>query len=110
MISTGSTVLVAPLSEVPPGEGRTFDVAGVPVAIFHLRTGEVYATQAHCPHRDGSLADGLVGGNVVICPLHAWKFDLRTGEPLLGSCPIRVYPVELDSQQRILVTLPAPSS
>jgi nitrite reductase (NADH) small subunit len=100
-----SMLVVAPLSEVPPGEGRTFQVGGIPLAIFHSRTGEVFATQASCPHRNGPLADGLVGGNTLVCPLHGWKFDLRSGEPLLGSCPIRIYPARLDAQQRVVVTI-----
>jgi nitrite reductase (NADH) small subunit len=96
---------VAHISAVPPGEGRTFAIGGRRIAIFHTRAGEVYATQADCPHKGGPLADGLVGGNTVICPLHVWKFDLKSGDPIVGSCPIQVYPARLDDQKRILVTL-----
>jgi nitrite reductase (NADH) small subunit len=80
------------------------------MAIFHLRSGEVFATQAVCPHRGGPLADGLVGAGTVICPLHSWKFDLKSGEPLLGSCPIRIFPAQLDTQNRIVVTVTASDS
>lgn len=105
MTTAAAKTIVVPLKEVPPGEGRTFEVEGLSLAIFHLRTGEVFATQANCPHRGGPLADGLVGGDSVICPLHAWKFDLRTGQPILGDCPIRTYPAVLDRQRGILVTI-----
>ena len=53
---------------------------GRDVAVFRCRSGEVYATEAECPHRGGPLADGLVGSHSVICPLHGFVFDLRTGE------------------------------
>ncbi len=105
MTKTAAEMIVAPLSAIPPGEGRNFEIAGKRLAIFHARTGEVFATQAECPHKQGPLADGLVGGATLICPLHAWKFDLRTGEPRLGACGITVYPVRVDDQQRIVLTL-----
>ena len=71
---------LGPLHAIPPGQGRNFEFAGERIAVFHTRAGEVFAVQAACPHKNGPLADGLVGGNAVICPLHAWKFDLATGE------------------------------
>jgi nitrite reductase (NADH) small subunit len=81
------------LSEIPPGEGRTFRVGDQRVAVFHGREGHVFATQAECPHRGGPLADGLVGGTTLICPLHEWSFDLRSGMVLNGACGLRTYPI-----------------
>jgi nitrite reductase (NADH) small subunit len=98
-------VTLGPVSDIPLGQGRNYDAAGERVAVFRTRTGEVFATQANCPHKNGPLADGLVGGGVVICPLHAWKFDLRSGEPVMGSCKLRTYPVRLDDQEQIVLTL-----
>lgn len=105
MTRTDLELTVTPLDAIPPGEGRTFEVAGERVAIFHTRTGEVFATQAECPHKGGPLADGLIGGTTLICPLHTWKFDLKTGDPLLGSCGVKTYPARLDEAQRVLVTI-----
>ncbi len=92
------------LAQIPLGEGRNFQVAGTEVAVFHTRAG-VYATQAECPHRQGPLADGLLGGATVICPFHAWKFDLTTGAPLMGQCAIQTYPVRLTEGQELVLTL-----
>ena len=72
---------LCPISEIPPGEGRNFSAFGEEVAVFHTRAGQVYAVQASCPHRGGPLADGLVGGTTLICPLHSWKFDLAAPAP-----------------------------
>jgi nitrite reductase (NADH) small subunit len=107
MTSAASDVVAGPLTSIPAGEGRTFVLGGQRVAIFHTRTGEVFATQADCPHRNGPLADGLLGGSTLICPLHAWKFDLKTGSALYGECGIKTYPAKLDDQQRVVVTVPA---
>ena len=72
-------VLVTSLDQIPVGEGRTFLVDGREVAVFRTHEGAVYATQAHCPHLNGPLADGLLGGATVVCPLHDRTYDLRTG-------------------------------
>lgn len=93
------------LSAIPPGEGRTFAVQGEAIAVFHTRGGGVFAVQASCPHRGGPLADGLVGGTTLICPLHSWKFDLSTGAALFGECGLRTFPVRVDEAGQIVLTL-----
>ncbi len=99
---------LGPLSAIPPGEGRNIQVLGRKIAIFHTRAGAVFAVQAECPHRGGPLADGLVGGTTLICPLHSWKFDLTTGEALFGDCGIKTFPVRVDESGRILLTVDKP--
>jgi nitrite reductase (NADH) small subunit len=88
-------IFVGRVDQVPKGEGRTFEVGGRRLALFHTRSGDVFATQAACPHKGGPLADGLVGGTSVICPLHDRVYDLRTGDGPEGECAIAVYPVSL---------------
>lgn len=41
--------------------------------------GEVYAIEDACNHAGASLAEGWVEGRCVICPMHAYAFDLKTG-------------------------------
>ena len=100
-----SEVEVTPLSEIPPGEGRALAVGGERIAIFNTRDSGVYAVQADCPHKAAPLADGLVGGTTVICPLHSWKFDLTNGAVLMGDCGLKTYAARLDEQGRVLVTV-----
>jgi nitrite reductase (NADH) small subunit len=98
-------VTLGPLAAIPRGEARTFALGDERVAVFHMRSGELFATQADCPHRDGPLADGLVGNDTVICPLHAWKFNLRTGELQGGDCKLRTYPVHANAEGLIVLTV-----
>ena len=99
---------LGPLHLIPLGEGRNVEIGGERVAVFHTRAGEVFATQANCPHKNGPLADGLVGGQAVICPLHAWQFDLSTGEQLAGSCKLITYPVSVSADGKIVLTIRVP--
>jgi len=98
-------MVLGPLHRIPPGEGRNFEIVGERIAVFHSRSGKVFAVQAACPHKGGPLADGLVGGTTLICPLHAWKFDLSSGEAQLGSCGLKTYPARVNDQGHIVVSI-----
>lgn len=92
------------VEKIPLGEGREYEVGDRLVAVFRDRGGAVYATDAHCPHRAGHLADGFVGGGRVICPMHSFKFDLATGEAIGADCPaLRVYSLRISELGEILI-------
>jgi nitrite reductase (NADH) small subunit len=97
-----SDVGLGPVDRIPPGQGLCFVVGGEEIAVFRQRDGRLFATSNRCPHRQGPLAEGVLGGGRVICPLHAHGFDLCTGAgPAPGEC-VRVYPVrEADGELRI---------
>jgi 3-phenylpropionate/trans-cinnamate dioxygenase ferredoxin subunit len=71
-------IAVCPLSDLPRGEARRVD-SDPPIAVFHTDDGEILAIDDTCTHQDASLADGWLEGCEVECPLHASRFDLRTG-------------------------------
>ena len=98
-------VMLGPISAIPEGEGRTFEVGGRKLAVFRGRDGVVYATQAECPHRRGPLADGLLGSGTLICPLHSLKFDLTTGKAVNGDCSLETYAAKLSASGQVLVDL-----
>ena len=109
MTGLAEEVRVARLAEIPLGEGRAYEVDGARVAVFRTRTGQVFATQAECPHKRGPMADGLVGGTTVVCPLHERAYDLRTGEGVAGECTrLRTYPVRVAADGAILL-VPEPA-
>jgi nitrite reductase (NADH) small subunit len=98
---------LGPSALIPPGEGRVFEIEGRRIAVFRTRQGALFATQAECPHRQGPLADGLVGGGHVVCPLHGFRFDLRTGDALGHACdPLTTY-VVAETPEREIVLGPA---
>ena len=58
------------LSQIPPGEGRSFAIGNPARGGVPHQGRPVFATQADCPHRGGPLADGLTDEMSVVCPLH----------------------------------------
>jgi len=53
------------------------------VALFRLPSGQYAAVDAICPHQGGALELGAIEecdkSISVLCPRHAWAFDLSTG-------------------------------
>lgn len=91
-------IRVAHCSDIPLREGRAVQVGDRAVAIFNL--GDRYlAVDNRCPHKAGPLADGIVSGSTVVCPLHAWKFNLESGEGVSGpsalSC-VETFPTRVE--------------
>lgn len=73
-------VTVAKIGDIPPGEGRAFEVDEQMVAVFN-NDGEYLAIDDMCPHMGASLASGYFepADCTVTCPWHAWRFDTRDG-------------------------------
>ena len=79
-----------PLSKLPSGKMLSGRVDGDEVLLVH-KGNKFFAVGAHCTHYGGALAEGLLVGDTVRCPLHHACFSLRTGEalraPSLDSIP-----------------------
>jgi len=99
---------LGPVNFIPLGEGRSYLVNDLTIAVFRQRDGRLFASENACPHRGGPLADGIVGGGKVICPLHAWKFDLATGHCAGENVTIRTYPVQVVGGHIVIEIGPAP--
>lgn len=88
---------VCPLADLPQGEAFRLE-CDPPVAVFHTEDGELYAIDDTCTHQDASLSDGWLEGCEVECPLHASKFDLRTGgvDAPPARLPVRTHHVVVE--------------
>lgn len=89
-------VTVAKVGAIPEGQGATFAIGSQLVAVFN-RGGEYYAIDDLCPHMGASLGAGQLGEDgSVICPWHAWCFDVCDGTWLdnprlkIASYPVRI--------------------
>jgi nitrite reductase [NAD(P)H] small subunit len=90
-------IRIAACENIPLREGRVTVVRGRQIAIFNVGD-RFLAVENRCPHRGGPLAEGIVFGTTVVCPLHARKIDLQTGTvadpsnslPCVAMFPTRV--------------------
>lgn len=76
-------VRIAYCRDIPLREGRAVRIKSRDIAIFNLGD-RFLAVENRCPHKGGPLADGIVSGNTVVCPFHAWKMNLETGKGVNG--------------------------
>ena len=70
----------AKLSDLPPGSCLSVELDDTErgVALFNV-DGELFALDTTCPHAGGPLGEGTLQGDLVRCPWHGWKFNVRTG-------------------------------
>jgi nitrite reductase/ring-hydroxylating ferredoxin subunit len=89
------SVWVANLSDLPPGSVREVRIETRSYAICNAG-GNIYALSGDCPHREGPLGHGALHGHQLVCPWHAWEFDVRTGECDMGpGCRIATWPASV---------------
>jgi len=92
--TTGTTISVCPLSELPPGSMRLVEHEDTKIGVFNC-DGAVYAIEDRCSHDDGPLAEGEfdAASCTVECPRHGSLFDVASGRPktLPAYAPVRTF-------------------
>lgn len=71
---------VCDVGEIPRLGTRVLTHPTGDIALFRTESDNVFALRDKCPHKGGALSQGIVHGEKVTCPLHAWNIDLTTGE------------------------------
>ena len=71
---------VAPLVDIPRLGSRVVRSAKGDIAVFRMADDRVFALHDSCPHKQGPLSQGIVYGDRVACPLHAWQISLADGK------------------------------
>jgi nitrite reductase (NADH) small subunit len=88
-------VKVAEVEQVPPGTSCVVEAGGRELALFNV-AGEFYCIDNGCPHSDGPLGEGELEADVVMCPWHAWQFNVRTGCMIYNeSVCVATYPCKV---------------
>jgi toluene monooxygenase system ferredoxin subunit len=84
------------LDDVWEGDMALMSVAGQEVLVVHLDGGGVRAFDPRCPHQGWSLAEGSLDDGVLVCGMHGWEFDVRSGAGVNPTdCALRGYAVEI---------------
>ncbi len=98
-------VFIGPAADVPVGEGCVVEAEGKALALFNVG-GAFYALENACAHRGGPLGEGDLDGTVVVCPWHAWRWDVKTGANANNpAVKMPCFPVSVDGG-RVFVELP----
>ncbi|HEY7575992.1 MAG TPA: Rieske 2Fe-2S domain-containing protein [Acetobacteraceae bacterium] len=80
---------------------------GHQILLVHSEAG-VFACTSRCPHEGYPLSEGtLTDGCVLTCNWHNWKFNLASGETLVGGDRLTRFPVRLENG-RVLLDLTPP--
>lgn len=98
-------VKIARRDELAPGKMKRVDLNGRRLLLANV-DGTFLASDDTCTHEDASLSNGFLKGDIVKCPLHGSRFNLRTGavldEPAEDN--LRTYPVRVEGDD-VLVCL-----
>jgi len=94
--ASGDWVAVADQGAINEGEMKGVTVGSQEIALYNLK-GEIYATDNLCTHAFAFLSDGWLDGEEVECPLHAGRFEIKTGKGLGPPipCDIKTFPVRV---------------
>ena len=70
------------LSELKPNLAKAIEVSDRFVVLVMLDGGKIFCVEDLCTHDGGTLGDGELEGDCLVCPRHGAKFDVRTGDAI----------------------------
>jgi 3-phenylpropionate/trans-cinnamate dioxygenase ferredoxin subunit len=99
-------IAVADTADIALGRVKVVEVDGRRIALCNV-DGEFFAIDDVCTHDGGSLDQGELYDDIIECPRHGARFDVRTGKVLALPAvkPVNTYPLRVEGTQ-IQVALP----
>jgi naphthalene 1,2-dioxygenase system ferredoxin subunit len=96
-MSNENWITVAERASIEAGNVIGVKAGDREVAIYNI-DGELYATDNICTHAQALLSEGWLEGDVIECPLHGGRFEVRTGKGLGAPiiCDIKTLPVRVE--------------
>jgi nitrite reductase (NADH) small subunit len=89
---------IGALDSIPVEAARLVKTDSGCIAVFRTGANEAYAISDTCPHKGGPLAQGIVAGKTITCPLHNWVFSLETGKALGADVgQVKTYPLKIEA-------------
>jgi nitrite reductase/ring-hydroxylating ferredoxin subunit len=91
-----SWITVARRADLSAGKIKGVKADGKAIALYNL-DGEFYATDNVCTHAYAELSDGYLERGLIVCPLHAGCFDVKTGKAVEPPAEedLKTYPVRV---------------
>ena len=99
-------VFVCSLNDLKENKGIRFIIDDTEVALFKIYE-NVFALSNICPHQQTKLIyDGSIEDGCVVCPVHGWMFDLKTGNKKSGRRGLDSYPVRIKNKDVFVKVIP----
>ena len=90
---------VCAISDLPEGEVMRFDFDRKTYAIYHTKQGELCATEGICTHGNAHLGNGVIIGDLVECPKHNGRFNIKDGSPRRDPVCVGINTFEVFSRE-----------
>lgn len=74
---------ITTIDEISIGEMRSFIIKNREILIANV-DGKFFAMDNRCSHMGGKLSLGTLEGDIVVCPRHGSRFNVRSGEAVQG--------------------------
>ncbi len=86
------------VKDLAPGNMTGIEKEGKSILVANIN-GNYYAIGNICTHMSCTLSDGVLKGEIVECPCHGSRFNLKTGSVVRGPAlnPEPVYVLKLDA-------------
>jgi nitrite reductase (NADH) small subunit len=104
MATENRLVRLCGVSELPlEGEAREIQAGAVTLCVARV-DGRLSVLDNECPHHGGPLGQGTIENGKIVCPWHAYAFDVSTGICEEPKERVRVYNVITEGND-VMVTL-----
>lgn len=88
-------------SEIIQGQAKSFKINELEIAIVNLGS-KFFALSNICPHQHTRIVNhtgAIIEGENIVCPMHGWTFEIRTGKPVYGSGRLKKFEVEIRNDE-----------
>ncbi|CUT03621.1 3-phenylpropionate/trans-cinnamate dioxygenase ferredoxin subunit [Candidatus Kryptobacter tengchongensis] len=89
------------ISDIRSGKARSFKIDDLEIAVINLNS-KFFALSNICPHQHTKVVNGseaIVEGENIICPMHGWTFEIKTGKAIHGSGRLETFEVFLKNDE-----------
>jgi nitrite reductase/ring-hydroxylating ferredoxin subunit len=86
-------IQIHPRYKPKPGNSSIISIKGHEYLLIN-QNDTFYLMDNLCPHNQASLGLGKIESDEVICPLHQYRFNFKTGKCSVERFPIQIYAFE----------------
>ena len=88
-------IKIATTAQIREGRSLLVSIEGDEVVLIQVE-GQLYGIRNICAHQHiPKLHEGVINGHEVTCPMHGWKYDIRTGKSPTGQGTVQTFPIKV---------------